>query len=194
LSDYPVTSPSGVELLGELPSLYDSILEMRIIAQAEGEQVDQLRADIADQLNQRFASTVTWDLPAWEEELSIVAPAGRPISQRRAVVQSKMRGIGKFSGRLLKSVVEAYDNGTVDVAFDPPTGTLTVTFVSTWGIPPNLTDTMAAIEEVVPAHLIVEFVFSYLSFGVLESAGLTVGELEAEALTFGQLESWNPTT
>jgi hypothetical protein len=194
LSDFPVTSQSGQEILGELPPLYDSILEMRIIAQVEGDQVDQLRDDIADQLKQRFVSTATWDLPAWEVELGIVPPTGQPIEQRRAVIRSKMRGIGKFSGQLLKNVAEAYDNGTVDVAFDPSTGTFTVTFVSTWGIPPNLAHTMAAIEEIVPAHLIVDFAFTYLSFGVLKSAGLTVGGLESEALTFGQLERWNPTT
>jgi hypothetical protein len=102
-------------MLGELPSFYDSILEMRIIAQAEGDQVDQLRADIADQLEQRFVSTVTWDLPAWEEELGIVPPAGQPIDQRRSVVLSKMRGAGKFTGKLLKSVAESYANGEVDV-------------------------------------------------------------------------------
>ena len=104
-------------MMGELPSFYESILEMRVIAQAEGDQVDQLRADIADQLEQRFVSTVTWDLPAWEEELGIVPSAGQPIEQRRSVVSSKMRGYGKFSGRLLKTVAEAYANGEVNVRF-----------------------------------------------------------------------------
>jgi hypothetical protein len=187
-------SPSGQEMLRALPAFYDSILEMRVILEAEGEQFDQLRIDLEEQLNQRFASTATWDLPAWEEELGIVPPAGQSISERRAVIRSKMRGIGKFSGRLIKNVVEAYDNGVVDVAFDPPTGTFTVTFVSTWGIPPNYADAVRLVEEIIPAHLLVEFAFTYLSFGVLESAGLTVGELESEGLTYGQLESWNPNT
>jgi len=192
VSDYPLPSQSGQEMLRALPAYYEPILEMRVILQAEGDQVDRLQADIADQFNQRFASTATWDLPEWEEELGIIPPAGQPLEQRRAVVRSKMRGIGKFTGRLLKSVAEAYDNGSVDITFDPPTGTFAVTFISIWGIPPNLSNTIAAIEEIVPSHLLVEFSFTYLSFGVLQSAGLTFGELESEGLTFGQLEKWNP--
>jgi len=188
-----ITSPSGQDMLRELPPFYDSILEMRVIVQVEGGQIDELQADIADQFNQRFTNTATWGLPGWEEELGIIPPAGQPIGQRRAVIRSKMRGIGKFSGRLLKNVAEAYDNGSVDVSFDPSTGTFNVAFVSIWGIPPNLSNTMAMIEEIIPSHLIVEFSFTYLSFAVLESAGLTFGQLESEGLAFGQLETWKLT-
>jgi hypothetical protein len=180
LSDYPVTSPSGQEILGELPSFYDPILEMRVIAQAEGDQVDRLRDDIADQLNQRFVSSATWDLPAWEEELGIVPPTGQPIEQRRSVINSKIRGYGKFSGQLLKSVAEAYDNGLIDTMFDAPSGTFTIRFMSTLGLPPNINDLKRAVGEIVPGHLIVAYLYRYLT--ITEIEGMTISDIEATTL------------
>lgn len=167
-------------MLDELPSYYEPILEMRVIVQAEGEKFDRLQADIEDQLNQRFVSTATWDLPNWEEEFDIVPPAGQPIEQRRAVVRSKMRGFGKFSGRLLKNVAEAYDNGTVDVSFDPPTSTITVRFISTLGLPPNIEDLKKAVEEIVPSHLIVSYAYRYLTIAEIE--GMTIAQIESTTL------------
>lgn len=156
-------------MLGELPDYYEPILEMRVIVQVQGAKFDRLQGDIEDQLNQRFVGTATWDLPNWEEEFGIVPPAGQPIEQRRAVVRSKMRGYGKFSGRLLKNVTEAYDNGTVDVSFDPPTSTFTVRFVSTIGLPPNLDDLKRAVEEIIPAHLVIKYEFRYITYAELSN-------------------------
>ncbi|SDJ92933.1 putative phage tail protein [Paenibacillus naphthalenovorans] len=192
MSDFLITSPSGTEMLGELPDYYEPILEMRVIVQAEGAKFDQLQADIEDQLNQRFVGTATWDLPNWEEELGIVPRAGQPIEQRRAVVQSKIRGYGKFSGRLLKNVAEAYDNGTVDVSFDPPTSTFTVRFVSTRGIPPNLNNIQEAIREIVPAYLVVSFEFTYLTWDELDSKAFTWDMFDAQGFTWDSLEVYRP--
>ncbi|MFC3802724.1 putative phage tail protein [Cohnella sp. GCM10012308] len=171
MSEFPITSPAGAEMLEDLPGFYAPILEMRVLLQASGEQFDRLQTDIADQLAQRFISSATWDLDSWEEELGIVSAAGQPADQRRAVIRSKLRGFGKFSGALLKSVAEAYDNGQIEVSFDAPSSTFTVRFVSTLGMPPNINSLMAAIAEIVPAHLLVNYTYRYLSIGEVEALG-----------------------
>lgn len=158
-------------MLADLPEYYWPILEMRVLLQASGEQFDQLKLDLADQFAQRFVSTATWDLDAWEEELGITSTAGQPVEQRRSVIRSKMRGFGKFSGALLKSVAEAYDNGEIEVSFDAASSTFTVRFVSTLGIPPNINNLMAAIAEIVPAHLLVNYTYRYLSIGEVNNMG-----------------------
>lgn len=160
----------------ELPDYYGHVLEMKVLMQTEGVQFDQLQMDLEDQLNQRFVSTATWGLSDWEKELGIIAPVGQPLSQRRSVVRSKLRGIGKFSGKLLKTVAEAYDNGTVDVTFNPAAGTFEVQFVDTQGIPPNLNDLKAAIDEIIPAHLTVTYEFSYLLISDVHGV-MTIGQL-----------------
>jgi hypothetical protein len=192
VSDLPITSPSGQELLAELPAYYETIQEIRIITQTEGEKFDQLQTDIQDVLNQRFISTATWDIPSWEEEFGVVPPAGQPIDQRRSVVRSKMRGVGKFSGKLLKNVAEAYDNGTVDVSFTPALGEFTVTFVGTRGIPPNLGDAQSAILQIIPSHLVVKFSFTYLRWEEIDASGKTWDQWDALGLTWDQMEIYKP--
>jgi len=69
--------------------------------------------------------------------------------------------------------------------------TVGIKFVSQLGIPPNLEDIQRAIREILPAHLAVEFIFSYITFGELEERGLKFGDIESAGLTFGELQSWN---
>jgi len=181
MTAFAITSPSGRELLEELPGFYEPIRDFRVIVQAEGEQFDRLQADLEDQLAQRFVGSATWGLEAWERELSITPPAGQPIEQRRAVVRSRMRGYGKFTGRLLKSVAEAYDNGKIEVSFDPGASTFTVRFVSTLGAPPNIEDLMRAIDEILPAHLLIAYAYKYLTINQLQA--LTINQLQLRSLT-----------
>ncbi|MNJ78365.1 hypothetical protein D3C77_761030 [compost metagenome] len=48
------------------------------------------------------------------------------------------------------------------VTFQPAEWSFTIKFIDTLGIPPNLDDLKAVIEEVKPAHMKVEYEFSYL--------------------------------
>jgi hypothetical protein len=81
---------------------------------------------------------------------------------------SKLRGIGTVTVSLIKSVAEAYDGGAVEVTLQPEAYTFTIKFVDTRGIPPNLDDLKAVIEEIKPAHLAVEYAFTYTQWGELK--------------------------
>lgn len=109
-------------------------------------------------------------------ELGIPTDRNKPIEQRRAVLESKLRGAGTFSGALVKNVAEAYDGGTVEVSFQPEEWGFTVKFVDTLGIPPNLEDLKSAIEEIKPAHLAVAYAFNYLLIRDIHDV-MTLGEL-----------------
>jgi hypothetical protein len=182
LSEFPINSVNGQEMLQQLPALYEPILEIRVLNQAEGKMFDQLQEDLTDLLNQRCVSTATWDLDNWEEELGIVPPAGQPVEQRRSVVRSKMIGYGKFTGRLLKGVAEAYDNGSIDVSFNPPSSTFTVRFVSTLGAPPNIGDLKRAIDEIIPSHLVIVYQYKYLLVNQIHGV-MTINELQTRKLS-----------
>jgi hypothetical protein len=72
-----------------------------------------------------------------------------------------MRGIGTTTEELIKDIVKAYTNGTVDVIEDNATYTITVKFTDVVGVPPNLDDAKEAVQEVIPAHLNVIFTNEY---------------------------------
>lgn len=147
-----------------LPEFYSGIRDMRELLDSEGEEVDLLAGQVESLLQQSYPESATWTLPRYEKDLNIVVDAGKPTDQRRSVIISKMRGYGKVSASMMKNVAQAFDGGTVEVDVDPATYTITVTFVDTLGIPPNLGDLKAALNEIKPAHLRLAYVFRYFTY------------------------------
>lgn len=185
MSDVVIVSPNGLSMLEELPEFYEPIRETRALLQAEGLQFDALDSALYEALDQSFIDTATWKLQEWEREFGVEPDAGKPLDQRRAVVKSKIRGFGKFSAALLKNVAEAYDRGSVDVSFDPARAEFTIRFIDTMGTPPNLPDLQAAIEEVLPAHLVAAYAYRYLMLAEVEAMTLE----QVENLTMDKI-SW----
>ncbi|MEK5477269.1 YmfQ family protein [Paenibacillus sp. FSL R5-0407] len=155
-------SPIGREMFSYLPGFYENSRIMQYDMAAKGAELDAFYGTLNETLDQFFVRTATWGLDRWESELGIATDQTKPLEQRRSLVESKLRGAGQFSGRLVKNVAEAYDGGTVDVTFQPAEWSFTIKFVDTIGVPPNLDDLKAVIEEIKPAHLAVEYEFSYL--------------------------------
>lgn len=165
-----------------LPTYYETSRVMKADMQAKGTELDMLFRAIDETMEQFFVRTATWGLDRWEMELGVPTEKEKPIEQRRAVVESKLRGAGKFSGRLVKNVAEAYDGGTVDVSFQPSEWSFTVKFVDTIGIPPNIEDLKTVIEEIKPAHLVIKYEFSYLLIRDVNDR-MTIGELARTPLS-----------
>lgn len=155
-------SSRGQELFSYLPTYYEASRVMQADLDAKGRELDDLYLALDDTLAQFFVRSATWALERWEVELGISIDLAKPLEQRRSVVESKLRGSGEFSGRLIKNVAEAYNGGKVDVTFQPSEWGFTVKFIDTIGIPPNLEDLKKAIEDIKPAHLSVEYKFKYL--------------------------------
>lgn len=177
MADFPIASPRGAELFSYLPAYYESSRVMQADMNAKGTEMDALYTALSETLDQFFVRTATWGLDRWEYELGIETDRTKPIEQRRALVESKLRGAGKFSGRLVKNVAEAYDSGKVSVSFQTAEWSFTVKFIDTIGIPPNLDDLKSVIEEIKPAHLAVIYEFSYLLIRDIDGV-VTLYELE----------------
>ncbi|AUS25389.1 putative phage tail protein [Paenibacillus polymyxa] len=175
-----MSSERGRKLLSYLPAYYETSRVMRSDMDAKGSELDALYLAMDATVGQFFVRTATWGLERWETELGIETDLGKPLDQRRAVVESKLRGAGTFSGKLAKNVAEAYDGGTVDVTFHPTEWGFTVKFMDTIGIPPNVEDLKAAIEEIKPAHMAVEYKLRYLTIAEVESMTFYENELTTQ--------------
>lgn len=174
---------SGAERLKSYqPEYYADVLEMAKLLDGEGPEFDLLPARIEDLLNQAYPGYATWALERYERELQIVVDAGKPTDQRRSVIISKMRGYGKGSGELLKNVAEAYDGGTIDVSVVPAEYRIVITFVDTVGIPPNLDDLKAALEEIKPAHMTLTYEFRYLLIKEIHNV-MTINQIQTIKLS-----------
>jgi Uncharacterised protein conserved in bacteria (DUF2313) len=163
-----------------LPKYYEDVREVRAIVDGESASFDRLHADINDVLAQFFVDTATWGLANWERLVGVAVDESKPLNQRRSVVKSKLRGIGTVTVALIKNVAESYSNGEVDVIEEPATYTIRVKFVGRMGVPENLADIQSAIRDILPAHLAVNFEFTYVLYDQLK---VNYADYNAVALT-----------
>ncbi|MFH5181163.1 putative phage tail protein [Paenibacillus sp. TAB 01] len=152
-------------------------LVYKSIFDAEAAQFNSRDGVLSDLQAQLSVDTATWALDIYESELGIVKDASKPYSERRSVVKSKMRGTGKIDAALIKIVADSFTNGDVEVTFD---GHIRIQFVSVIGSPPNVNDLYAAIENIKPAHLPVNYSLRYLTISEVES--MTIAQIESTTL------------
>ncbi|HBV95630.1 MAG: phage portal protein [Peptococcaceae bacterium BICA1-7] len=161
----PLTSDSGRAMLSYLPRYYETSRVMGSILQAQGTEMDKFHQALDETLDQFYVNTATWGLDTWEKELGLSSYAGKPDDQRRSRIISRLRGVGTTTVSLIKNVAESYVYSAVEVTVSPAQYGFTVKFVDTRGVPPNLEDLQAAVEEIKPAHLTVMYQFTYTTWG-----------------------------
>lgn len=176
-----------------VPDYLKEAQSYKVILEAEGPELDAIETNLADVLKQFYVETATEEgLSRWEEFVGLSSYAGKPLDQRRSRIISKLRGYGTVTVNLIRNVAESYVYGTVEVTENPAAYSFTIKFVDPRGIPPNLDDLKAAIEEIKPAHLSVEYQFTYTVWGELNTFGKTWGDLNTLGLTWEQLKTWRP--
>ena len=178
-------------MLAYVPKFIQQARSYKAIIDAQGPEFDQLRTNIDDILKQFYVETATeWGLDLWEQMLGLKSYAGKPLDQRRSRIISKLRGMGTVTVSLIKNVAESYVYGTVEVTEQPSQYSFTVKFVDTRGIPPNLDDLKAAIENIKPAHLAVAYEFTYTTYGELKTWAKTYADLKT--MTYGEIKTYRP--
>lgn len=160
----PLSSECGIRMLACCPWYYDTSHIFKWFLQASGAELELMKQGVEEVLNQFFVSSTTWDIDKWEEELGILSVDGKPLEQRRAVILAKLRGIGTATVAMIQNVAESYTYGQVSVTEHPETYSFTFKFIDPYGVPSNLVDVQAAIEEIKPAHLGVIYEFSYMTW------------------------------
>jgi hypothetical protein len=151
--------------------------------------VDLNNEDIKKQLR---ILTATWGLKYWEFRLGIPINEADSYEVRRSRVLSKWRSPGNFSADLIRSVAEAFSGGEVEVRVDIPAYQVYIKFVGARGIPENLDDLKAQIENIIHAHLGTEYEFTYLRYSELDAANKTWSQIDALNMTWEEFETWKP--
>lgn len=174
------------------PDYYQYSKLYAAIQQAIADDLDIIAASTADVSAQLYILTATWGLTYWEKTLGITTVVTDGYEIRRSRILAQWRGIGNFSVALIKSVCEAFINGSVKVLIRVPQHEVIVTFVGTRGIPPNIEDLQAQVENIIHAHLGLVWRFTYLVWEELDNLNLTWDEFDAMNFTWDDLEVWRP--
>lgn len=121
----------------------------------------------------------------------VASDESKPLSDRIAVLVAKHRGQGTTTPAFLRNVAMSFQYGDINVDDESVPDTVVITFNDVMGIPPNLRDFEDAITEVMPAHLLVNFIYRYLTWDMYESYNRTWDEWDALNLTWDELEVYN---
>lgn len=163
------------DLMLQLPEFYRSV-PMAELQRVLGEMCRQAGADLELTLRQLWPQTASgWGLELWETAYGIPIDLSKDEEFRRTRVISKLRGQGTPTVSLIQAVAASFANGQVEVVEHQGTYCFTVKFVSVLGVPPNIDDLTASINEIKPAHL--SFIYEYLFHQWQKLKAYTWGQL-----------------
>ncbi|MCT4593597.1 MAG: YmfQ family protein [Anaeromicrobium sp.] len=139
--------------------------------------------DLKDQL---WIDRATWALDIYEKELGLNSQ-DENIENRRSIIKSKYRGVGKVGSDLIKKVCDSYTNGDVEVTFD---GKIKIKFTSVYGIPSNMDSVKQAIDHIKPAHLDFDFIYIYTTWDELDKYNNSWQQWDDLNLTWDEFEKY----
>lgn len=168
-------------MLGSLPTAYRKDAWVIALLSAIAGVDDAQRAVSSASAQQMFLDSMTWALAIEERIAGITPAAGASLEERRSVLQAKWRSAtGKCDVDLIQRVCDSWQNGEVDVDFVD--GEIVLRFVGAYGVPDAdaLAALQSAVQEVIPAHLAVQYLYRYLL--VREVSAMTVSELQTHTI------------
>lgn len=163
----------NVDLMKYLPKYWHTIKEMKALQNSLGIEVSELHCAIDDTLAQMFVTSATWGLELWEQELGIETNRTLSDEFRREVILAKMRGTATTTKALIKSVATAFSNGEVEITEDNARYVVKIKFIGARGVPANIEGFKKSLNQIIPAHLVVEYIFTYMTWAEFDSYNKT---------------------
>lgn len=138
------------------------------------------RARALDWLAQLTIDTATWGIVYWEREYGVTPQATDTLDDRRSRVKAKLRAPQTVTAAMLENLTDSYINGQSTVTELPREHKVQIRFNGDYGVPANLESLTAALLEVLPSHVVYEYLYRYLL--VREVHGMTINELQSHTL------------
>jgi hypothetical protein len=156
-----------------LPSYYYDIKEVMEVIKDEATEFQDYQMEIEEVLNQFYVDRATWGLEKWEEACGITTDETKTLLDRRGAIKTKIKGIGTVTVERLKNLADSFYN--TEIKEDTANYRITIMILGIRGVPTDITVMQKALREMVPAHLAVDFVFTYVTWDELEYADKTNG-------------------
>lgn len=144
-----------------MPGYYRKSKVMNDLIHSIENEFERLKSETTLTENQFFVILSDRDIKNHEEDVGLVPDASADIETRRGRVLSKLRGTGTVTKTMMKNVAASFVNGDIEIIEYPSEYCFAVKFTSKTGVPYNIADIQAMIEEIKPAHLAVEYIFTY---------------------------------
>ena len=174
-----------IDLMEYLPELYANNVTMNELQRILSKIVSKFDDGRNEVLDNCFVSTASGLLSRYEKIFGLSIDINKNDEFRRERLKAKVRGSGTTTKKLIEQVAASFSNGEVEVIEDSANYRFFVKFVGVLGIPENIADLQLTIEEIKPAHLTFEFIYTYNTWKVVE----TLTWKEASAYTWEQIRT-----
>lgn len=148
-------------MLKKLPTYYQKSKVIRELFKSIELEFKSLSEETVLTENQFFVILSDRDIAKHEQDVGLVPDTAADLETRRGRVMSKLRGTGTVTKTMMKNVAASFVNGDIEIIEYPSRYCFAVKFTSRTGIPYNIEDIKTMVEELKPAHLAVEYIFTY---------------------------------
>lgn len=161
-------------------SIFNSVLN------SQGNELTRLHSLLEDLVSQFYANTTTWGLDIWESILNIDSSDKDTLESRKNRIKFRLQNnASTVTKALFKEIMDSYYECSIDEDFD--NSKINITVLGARGIPEKLQSMDKDASIFIPAHLLYEFIFTYLPWSELDSALLTWDK--AETYNWNGIES-----
>lgn len=144
-----------------MPGYYRKSKVMQELIKSIELEFERLKEEVTLTENQFFVVLADKDIQKHEADVGLTPDPNADIETRRGRVMSKLRGTGTVTKTMMKNVAASFVNGDIEIIEYTSEYCFAVKFTSRTGIPYNIADIKAMVEEIKPAHLAVEYIFTY---------------------------------
>ena len=156
-----------MELSSVLPEYYDDNVTMQELQRILSEVTENLETVLKRTTNDTFWSKASGNemLSRYEKMFGLSPDADKSDRYRRERIAARVSGAGTTTASLIQHIAESYTNAAVELQENFSVYTVIARFVGTSGIPGNISDIKASIEEAIPAHLKVLYEYIFNTYG-----------------------------
>ena len=148
-------------MLEKMPSYYRKSKIVNELLDSIEAEFEALRNEVLLTENQFFVILSERNINNHEQDVGLTPDNTADINTRRGRVLSRLRGTGTVTKTMMKNVAASFVNGDIEIIEYPSEYCFAVKFTSRTGVPYNLSDIQNMIEKIKPAHLAVEYIFTY---------------------------------
>lgn len=112
--------------------------------------------------NNLFFDTAVELLPLYQRDINLGTPTTMAFDKRRELIQSKYKGtFAQTTRQTLFDICNSFSQSEVTIENNITPGVYDITFVNELGAPSNIDGIRKSIADILPAHLVVNYIMIY---------------------------------
>lgn len=169
-----------------LPEIYRNTVEVDKLADIINGELDDIAAKIKEMVNNKFvAASDEIGVGRWEKMLGVTSPLNGSLDSRRAAVRSAMMAYPPINESAIKKIIEEYMGINVCLSVDGYV--ISVRYRGNQKIP-DLAPLYDTLYKLIPAAMLLDIAYAYLTWSELDEQNMIFDELDAEDVTFEEFE------